>query len=733
MTADSTILMTDTDLYLIQEEKCSEAYIGNVCQRCAPGYGAAGSGTCSKCGDLTVSYVVFFVGIFAVVIIGVVLILLQMDKENAENEKLSIMFKIFTSYMQLVAIFGHFDLNWPAIILSLFQQQEAISHAGDKIIQIDCVLNDLQGGNGEATPIFYKKLLFYCSMPICAVVFSFIFWKVAYFWKKFQITQKPWNMERFIEVGLGEEVEDGWIDDNEVEQTLTLLGEKASRMRVADVKRLCGIGDASSTDGSGTGGRVRVEDFQGAYLQAYKNIMNGNTVLSVVVLLFMLYTNVSTYVFYVFTCTPLDNTREFLEQDLETQCYTTHHFVWMMLLGLPGMIVYIFGIPAMGYYVLHRNRFDLDEDHVKLKYGFLYDGYEREYFYWEMWVMMRKIFIVFCTVFISRVGPMVEALAGAILVIFATILHMVCNPYEDDSLDRLEQFSLYATLATIMTGLFFYSGEISSTGDYVLIGIIFFVNGLFVVYFLVVTYEDFKDKIIADYISARTQARRYNERLRNKKTQEDLELEKQLEEKYSTLRKQVDEIYALKEEISLSRAKTLQMKLELKNEALLKEELQKRLKNAQQDHYGYLKENEDLQDKWKAHFTKLVQEEEEPETKVEIPVQSSSIDEETGAHAIFSLYRATQRHAQVKKLVNSRKTARLSSLIPTMKERQIEKEQAQIKRANVLLDLHEIHQKKQEHAAAAGVPLVYQRRSPRDPSRDLLPICSPPAIFEDTI
>ncbi len=89
----------------------------------------------------------------------------------------------------------------------------------------------------------------------------------------------------------------------------------------------------------------------------------------------------------------------YLTQDMSIRCYTPEHVSWMIALGIPMMAVYVVGIPAVILYLLNKNHEHLEEPDVKRKYFFLYTGYEREWWFWEVLVAIRKLSLVAVTVF----------------------------------------------------------------------------------------------------------------------------------------------------------------------------------------------------------------------------------------------------------------------------------------------------------------------------------------------
>ena len=92
---------------------------------------------------------------------------------------------------------------------------------------------------------------------------------------------------------------------------------------------------------------------------------------------------------------------------------------------------------------------------VKEKYGFLYNGYRKQYYYWEVIIMYRKIIIIFIAVFVSNFGYITQALLIFILVIVFLIINMKLKPFGQVALNDLETLSLTATMITVYCGLFF--------------------------------------------------------------------------------------------------------------------------------------------------------------------------------------------------------------------------------------------------------------------------------------
>jgi hypothetical protein len=67
---------------------------------------------------------------------------------------------------------------------------------------------------------------------------------------------------------------------------------------------------------------------------------------------------------------------------------------------MPSIIVWGLGIPFFAFVLMYRERKRLDRVETKEKFGFLYNGYQVELFFWEIVIMYRKIAMIFIAVFI---------------------------------------------------------------------------------------------------------------------------------------------------------------------------------------------------------------------------------------------------------------------------------------------------------------------------------------------
>ena len=81
-------------------------------------------------------------------------------------------------------------------------------------------------------------------------------------------------------------------------------------------------------------------------------------------------------------------------------------------------------------------------DRVKLRLGFLTIGYEEEFYFWEIVLLLRKTILVLLMTFLAPVSAGIQSLSAIILLIAFLGMQISKKPFYDDRLNKLEAVSL---------------------------------------------------------------------------------------------------------------------------------------------------------------------------------------------------------------------------------------------------------------------------------------------------
>ena len=117
----------------------------------------------------------------------------------------------------------------------------------------------------------------------------------------------------------------------------------------------------------------------------YKRKFASNYVCTIVVIMYVLHPPILQLSLESFICTSLgddENGAQYLERDLQVQCWQSEHTTYALALGLPAFLIWGLGMPIAATLFLRKNKAKLNSINMKAKYSFLYEGYVPKSYYW---------------------------------------------------------------------------------------------------------------------------------------------------------------------------------------------------------------------------------------------------------------------------------------------------------------------------------------------------------------
>ena len=133
------------------------------------------------------------------------------------------------------------------------------------------------------------------------------------------------------------------------------------------------------------------------------------------------------------------------------------------MIGIPGILVWIIGFPALLWVVLWEKKGLLLNEKVKERFGFLYNGFANHSYYWEVVSIIRKELIAAISALLIQEGTLVQSLLLLLILFFFIFLTIKVKPYERPLLNNLELLSLLILMLTVFCGLFFLTAEDSAS------------------------------------------------------------------------------------------------------------------------------------------------------------------------------------------------------------------------------------------------------------------------------
>ena len=199
-------------------------------------------------------------------------------------------------------------------------------------------------------------------------------------------------------------------------------------------------------------------------------------IISVVIALFLLYPSIAIMAMGLFSCYEVDSGEYWLYKDLRIRCWNGSHPAWAFGLGIPMILLWVIGLPALGLYIVWYYRERLDDPLVLSRYKILFQGYRKEVFYWEFTNILRKVSIIMINVFLSIYSPIYKAFAGTIALAIILSQQDYVQPYKVKIMNEVEFRESTTSIVTLFWGSFFILNNLPSTINIILIVLILICN-----------------------------------------------------------------------------------------------------------------------------------------------------------------------------------------------------------------------------------------------------------------
>lgn len=159
---------------------------------------------------------------------------------------------------------------------------------------------------------------------------------------------------------------------------------------------------------------------------------------------FLAYPAVSSTILRLYVCKDIDGVG-YLYSDTRVVCYD-EQWNWYAAASIFLIFLFPIGIPCVFYYLLWSHRHTLKEASSKATVGFLYHGFTKDYWYWELVDMGQKVAL---TCIIAFFPPTTQVNFAMVIAMFYMIALLRAHPYlrpRDDKMSLMIQSVLIVFL-----------------------------------------------------------------------------------------------------------------------------------------------------------------------------------------------------------------------------------------------------------------------------------------------
>ena len=204
---------------------------------------------------------------------------------------------------------------------------------------------------------------------------------------------------------------------------------------------------------------------------------------TLVIVFFMIHPNLVKTLFSLFSCREINAGEYWLTADMAIECWNGQHSLYVLALGLPAVILWVFAVPFICLGILVKFRRRLDELWLRMQYGFLLNGFRRSQFYWEFVILYRKIAVICCSVFLAN-SVTVQALTVQIIIVGFLLLQNEVQPYSLPVLNAMEVRAIIVADLSIYCGLYFLTNNLSTASSWFFFLVIVAANAVFLTYWV---------------------------------------------------------------------------------------------------------------------------------------------------------------------------------------------------------------------------------------------------------
>ncbi|KAM3133543.1 hypothetical protein pb186bvf_014385 [Paramecium bursaria] len=172
---------------------------------------------------------------------------------------------------------------------------------------------------------------------------------------------------------------------------------------------------------------------------------------------------------------------EFIQGNVAYLFNTNIHYKWCIALIMPALLIVSLIIPLSLFQVLYKNNQKLDSFSIRQRWGYLYNEYRKQTYYWESVKIQQKQLIIFS---LSYYEDQIAIKASILLLIVFTyqLVSSQSRPYYSLELNGLDTFSNIVCSISIIMASAIYAAQQGGQQEvvwpfYLLMAIL---NGLFI-------------------------------------------------------------------------------------------------------------------------------------------------------------------------------------------------------------------------------------------------------------
>lgn len=224
-------------------------------------------------------------------------------------------------------------------------------------------------------------------------------------------------------------------------------------------------------------------------LRRYPMRIQEKLICSTIVSLFYFHLPITFTALSSFDCMTLPPGDFWLRDEMAIKCWERQHLTYSLAVALPSLVLWGAGIPALALLLLVTHRKHHWESREREMMGFLYVGYKKRLYFWEVVIVLRKVLIIALHIFMSSLSATTQVFTLVLLLCVMAQLQRTFAPFLLDSLNRLELLSIISVTLTAYAGLYFSISAFAVGTQMLFVALVLLMHAFFVLYTVKIIYK----------------------------------------------------------------------------------------------------------------------------------------------------------------------------------------------------------------------------------------------------
>lgn len=417
--------------------QCSDGYSGSRCGECANGYYRLAN-ICAKCATtkLNAAIIVPVVLGILLLLIGLMFLIRKFDLG---------FFGIMVTFVQTLAIFQNFKLEWPSSVMWVFNVF-SIFNLNIELASPECFL-DKKTTSSYETKYYSTMALPLAFLSLVAVVFAFL---------KLGVKLKSELSLKSTESSVNHEPSPQKL------KNAPIMIQKSSELDFSEHAKK----DILTVVGKSWNLPPESISFPKESTETLKPTITTSLLAACLLAFKILYLTLAKKSLEIFNCVDDKNGNFYFDAEPSRKCFVEGWWYSLLPSSILGIIFYVVGIPAISLYlslmrmkVLKKQRFEFtswDKFIIRVT-SKKHREFSEKFDYWDVIIMTRKFLIVVSQLFFASF-PGFQAVFVVFVLFLAYVVQRNMMPYSEKSLNFLESSTIVSSILVLMGGLLFFNG-----------------------------------------------------------------------------------------------------------------------------------------------------------------------------------------------------------------------------------------------------------------------------------